>query len=425
MKSLKTNKQSIFLGRFLLTGSMIVLTGDYANAAASISNISFGQLDWYDDNGLLHTADSSWGRMDMTFIPDATDIFYLNVVGNAGNGESWIIQNMPILSADFWENSRQSVDFNIVDLGLSTGTDLLNMDVFFSVDATPLLAEPIGLFNNFLVSDVEQRTTGGFLAPFPIDVGQPAGQKAKGPVTKVIQHKNVPGIQEGHSKCLTGAFGRSISWLNQEYNLGYNKTPQEIYNELFALNIGQGLGDNNYSRMIRDKANYLNGIANNAGTNAVTKLLDIQNIFGNIEGVKKETRTDLINWLYRELPTEDVELDYGHHIVTVTGIYMQDGMTYVKYRDDETQSNDNAGDTEEKRGKLTLKDGMYFFRRDPEKGTPSNDFKVRVTISESVKVPEPTSTLSLLVLGTLGAASTLKRQLKPTKSAEKETTKVG
>lgn len=40
-------------------------------------------------------------------------------------------------------------------------------------------------------------------------------------------------------------------------------------------------------------------------------------------------------------------------------------------------------------------------------------------------VPEPTSTLSFLALGTLGAASTLKRKLKPSKSTEKETTKVG
>jgi hypothetical protein len=40
-------------------------------------------------------------------------------------------------------------------------------------------------------------------------------------------------------------------------------------------------------------------------------------------------------------------------------------------------------------------------------------------------VPEPTSTLSLLILGTLGAASTLKRKLKPCQFIEKETTKVG
>ena len=43
----------------------------------------------------------------------------------------------------------------------------------------------------------------------------------------------------------------------------------------------------------------------------------------------------------------------------------------------------------------------------------------------SVKSPEPSSLLSLLALGTLGAASTLKRKLKPSKSTEKETTKVG
>ena len=39
-------------------------------------------------------------------------------------------------------------------------------------------------------------------------------------------------------------------------------------------------------------------------------------------------------------------------------------------------------------------------------------------------IPEPSSTLSLLALGTLGAASTLKRKLKSSKSSEKETTKV-
>ncbi|MFM7909783.1 MAG: PEP-CTERM sorting domain-containing protein, partial [Microcystis sp.] len=38
-------------------------------------------------------------------------------------------------------------------------------------------------------------------------------------------------------------------------------------------------------------------------------------------------------------------------------------------------------------------------------------------------IPEPSTVLSLLALGTLGAASTLKRQLKPSKSTEKETTK--
>ncbi|TRT54224.1 MAG: PEP-CTERM sorting domain-containing protein [Microcystis aeruginosa Ma_QC_C_20070703_M131] len=41
-----------------------------------------------------------------------------------------------------------------------------------------------------------------------------------------------------------------------------------------------------------------------------------------------------------------------------------------------------------------------------------------------VPVPESTSTLGLLSLGTLGAASNLKRKLKSSQPSEKETTKV-
>ncbi|MFN7865444.1 MAG: hypothetical protein ACK5N2_03615 [bacterium] len=54
---------------------------------------------------------------------------------------------------------------------------------------------------------------------------------------------------------------------------------------------------------------------------------------------------------------------------------------------------------------------------------PSANGNTVIIVGESI--PEPSFVLSLLALGTLGAASTLKRQLKPSKSTEKETTKVG
>jgi hypothetical protein len=63
-------------------------------------------------------------------------------------------------------------------------------------------------------------------------------------------------------------------------------------------------------------------------------------------------------------------------------------------------------------------------------GTPAtgvtsfNIDNINVT-KQVVTVPEPTSTLGFLALGTLGAASTLKRKLKSSKSTKKETTKVG
>ncbi|GCA92866.1 PEP-CTERM sorting domain-containing protein [Microcystis aeruginosa] len=48
-----------------------------------------------------------------------------------------------------------------------------------------------------------------------------------------------------------------------------------------------------------------------------------------------------------------------------------------------------------------------------------------VTANGIEVIPEPSSILGIITLGTLGAASTLKRKLKPCQSTEKETTKVG
>ena len=63
------------------------------------------------------------------------------------------------------------------------------------------------------------------------------------------------------------------------------------------------------------------------------------------------------------------------------------------------------------------------------KNLPNNSSLIPVGIGSTScnifrKTTESTSILSLLALGTLGAASTLKRQLKPSQSTEKETTKV-
>lgn len=81
----------------------------------------------------------------------------------------------------------------------------------------------------------------------------------------------------------------------------------------------------------------------------------------------------------------------------------------------------------------------FFYNLDVSTGTASGTFTIQEdfvsggitlpgTVTKNftlqVQVPEPTSTFGLLALGTLGAASTLKRKLKPSKSTEKETTTV-
>jgi hypothetical protein len=369
---------------------------------AGIINASFGQLDWFDSNGMLHTQFSSWGRMDMNVIPDPLSFQYLNVIGDAGFGSSWIIQNMPIFPTVFGEPTRQSVDFDIVDLGVVAGVQLTSMQAMIDVGFAPLAMAPIGAAATVSVSTLEQRATGGKLDAFPTDVGRPAGHKASGEATKVIQHKGVPDVQEGINQCLPGSLARSISWLDKEHSLSSGKTAQQIFDDLVGLKIGSmGPDATSYEQDIENKAKYLDDTAKKVGLRAKTKVLDLTNRLGPINGVTEETGIDLIDWLYRELPTEDVELDYGHHIVTMTGLYMQDGMTYVKFRDD-IQGPDRTV-TPEQRGKLTSKDDMYFFRRDPEKGVPSADFKVKVAISESV-VPEPSS-FAIFAIGAMALAS--------------------
>jgi hypothetical protein len=64
---------------------------------------------------------------------------------------------------------------------------------------------------------------------------------------------------------------------------------------------------------------------------------------------------------------------------------------------------------------------LYVYQRDAGGAYSGTIFGAHI----SVNVPEPSSIIGLAVLSTLGAASTLKRKLKPSKSSEKETTKVG
>ena len=64
---------------------------------------------------------------------------------------------------------------------------------------------------------------------------------------------------------------------------------------------------------------------------------------------------------------------------------------------------------------------LYVYQRDAGGGLSGTIFGAHI----SVNVPEPSSIIGLAVLSTLGAASTLKRQIKSSKPSEKETTKVG
>ena len=73
---------------------------------------------------------------------------------------------------------------------------------------------------------------------------------------------------------------------------------------------------------------------------------------------------------------------------------------------------------------LNAQEDTLIGSRDTYAAITLTGYTATVRTKSMLEIPEPSSNLSLLALGTLGAASTLKRKLKSSKSSEKETTKV-
>jgi hypothetical protein len=348
---------------------------DVARAApASASDFTFGQLDWYDDDDILQIEDSSWGYMEVDVVGHPTQLEYLNVTADAGSGEAWIVQNLPIFPDTIGNASpRQGVDFDITLLGLSSGTDLTSLDFVYTVDGGIRLTAPSGPMSAESVADIERRSFGSQLAspPLPVDVGAPAGVQIQDAVKNVIQHKDVPGVQELTGHCLYGAFARSIAWLLGKKT---DADAQKIYDEIVAAAVPIGPGSYKKNIEIKD------GILKGKKPGAVTKILDLKNAIPKPNGIDEDTTSDLIAWLKKELPTEDVELHYDNHIVTVTGMFESGGKTFIKYRDDETQGNKSEGDKAEKTGEIWKDaEGNYAFRR----STTDKFFWAQGAISES------------------------------------------
>ncbi len=390
MKTHVTNKA---IGRILLL--VIFSWSAMVSAfAASVSGISIGRLDWYDSTGTLQVPRSSYGVMDMTISPDPSTSAYLNVVADdPGNSapEAWIIQNMPILAASFGEDSSQEVDFDFQDLGDAPGTLVSSLLVRYSVTSTPLSSPPSGSMSTFTVSAVTVQTSNTKAGnAFFTAIARPAGQKAAGAETNVIQHKNVKSVQEGLGQCLAGSFARSIKWLWDGEAIYSTKTTQDIFNDLIALKVSSPT--TSYADDVVAKASYLDQKLIPLGFRGVTAIdIVVAGSIGDTPGVSQET-TDFITWLKRVLPTDDVELDFdgtNRHIVTITGMYDQGGATYVKYRDDEKQGDNSKGDTAEKRAKLTKTGANYDFREDPTGIFGGGNFKVQLGISEAISIGVP------------------------------------
>lgn len=392
-----------------------VLDGDSLptfTGPASVSNFQFSQLDWYNQKNVLYAPNSSWGVLNVDVNADPAQQTFLNVTADAGHGPVWIVQNLP-LDGNY---THQSVDFDIAQLGLASGTNLASLDFTSSVDSTLRASMPSGTMTSATVThQVEIPATGlGKTGGPPPPPGSPTGVKVQGKVDETNStpaRPDVPSVQEDKNQCVPGAFARSISWLNVAHGLGLTKkvngktvprTAQEIYQALVNLLDSKSDGER-----LALKAEALANQAKQAGKKAVTKLFDPGNdvkLPKNDKSVERDkSEKDLLKWMKRELNNgQDVEMVYDlgttleggitGHIITITRIIQTDSGTYVEYRDDEAQGDSKKGDAGVKTGQLESdgKGGYTFRRKDTgAKGEPVM-FKVKWAVSESVVDAEVT-----------------------------------
>ena len=347
-----------------------------------LRNVVFSQVDWYEVDGTSVQANSLWGMMAWTYDPDPSTTFYLNVQAAFSSEEdpAWVIQNLPLFAIDNNDPSarREAVYFSLGDLGLVFdtalarvfGIDVDTLVVAISVTADVLTAFPETIATVVDVFAVEHWSHGNSdespqQGPF-LDPGEPEPVRVGGAPAKVNVARDVRAVQEGNAKCCAGSFARSIDWLNRKYDLGIERNAQQIYDDLITAGVSRPNEDRSPARdeWIARKNGYARA---QTGNRIVTKVWDRGTDVSPVDGVTEETG-DFLEWLKREIPTEDVELAYFYpgnaHIVTVLEVYTRGDDTYVKYRDDERQGNNAQGDTAVKHAKIYRKDGQYRFGSD-------------------------------------------------------------
>jgi hypothetical protein len=109
------------------------------------TNLSAGQLDWFDGDDVLRDPDSTWGVLSADVISAPTVTQFLNVVADAGRGAAWVVQNLPLLPQAIEDPVvRLGVDIDFTLLGFSDGEDVSTMRVVTSVDRQPRRTQPTG-----------------------------------------------------------------------------------------------------------------------------------------------------------------------------------------------------------------------------------------------------------------------------------------
>ncbi|MEZ5360563.1 MAG: dockerin type I repeat-containing protein [Candidatus Zixiibacteriota bacterium] len=337
----------------------------------TLTDVTFSQLDWYSPEYTLAVENSMWGQLNFSYVSDTTTTYYLNLAIEAQDFTvQWMVGNLPLFPSLTEMSKDESVNFDLTQLGYAEGDDVIAVTYALVVTSYPLESMPTEpMIDGAVFSEIRYAWMFPQSGDTPLAVRFPTNVDLPDSARQVGADRVINRVEEAAAHCYAGAMARSIDWLNRTHHLGMDAGAQEIYDSL----VGRGLSNSTDGSSPSDWLNRKEGFAiSHSGGKITTKTWT------------HDSTMNFIDWLKREIKTEDVEIWFDHtdttfgHIVTVVDVFQDsNGDIYVKYKDDGRQGDDTSGNRT-KTVKITFGgDGKYRFGSD---GCP-----IVQCVSESVR----------------------------------------
>ncbi len=306
--------------------------------------ITFRQLDWIGDDGVMRVRDSQVGEVAFDFGANAEQLLdangggYVNVTVGGPQGAEWVVQNLYVSypTIEYMEGSSPSVQFLLPEDG-----DVVELDYAVTLTAEPSPAADAPLAHAFVESTGFHAggfngggsglaildTIGPWVRPWPVPIPVRIARTSEG-------GDDLPAVDEDVNGCAPASAARSI-----KYMLGDAADDvQDIYDDLYDDMSTDGTGTSD-ADMLDGKRAYTQrndlGIQSDLlyGMRHIQRIMDLINAGHDVE--------ILITW------TNARGQSVGGHAAMITNIVqMSDGTYQITYVDDPSQGDGEAENEE-------------------------------------------------------------------------------
>ena len=359
-------KQRSLLKVMVLILLLVPLQDLYADQVYPYQGVTFHQMDFTFENGSV--INSQWGQLEMD-LPMFFNIMEVYSSGyiNVRTAEGWVVQNMPVDTA----SPHQSLGVNF-DLGQAAfGEPLMYLYAYVEFTVGPLTTFPMGDPVEFEMGEkIEFDAEGGGEEdandpgpppePYPDSIIYPSKQ-----TYSCVQpgHTNVEAAQD---QCVPMAVANSLDYLKNRYGLPIPdphvmglKGDNSLVGKLGQL-MNRAVTDRRNGSgvwmvpMMQGKLSYLSNpvLAGKVSIKHQGRGYGPGFPAGNYTHAGQTSvdhgPTVTAAWLVKEIcDGEDVEIIYQHsrggHAVMLVEAGYTNGVPYIKYAHDRTQSDDTKG----------------------------------------------------------------------------------